>query len=117
MRFVEDDRANLRQNTRIRRVVGLLLDREIGEKQMVIDDDDVALHCPAVHFRDETFIPRAALLANASVGACVDLVPERAGLGQFREFRPVSGLRRFLPRGNCTIVLDLFQTAQHRLAG
>src|ERR1700676_1410711 len=83
---------------------------------MMVDDDDVAFHCPAMHFRDEAFVPRAALLAEASVGACVDLMPERAGLGQLGEFRAVSGLRRLLPGGDGAIVLDFFQSAQYRLA-
>src|ERR1700674_2072797 len=84
---------------------------------MMIDDDDVTLHRPAVHFRDETSIPRAAFLADTGVGTRVDLMPERAGLGEFREFGAVSGLRRLLPRGNGAVVLDLLQAAQYWLAG
>src|ERR1700685_1165865 len=84
---------------------------------MMVDDNNIALHRPAVHFRDEAFVPRAALLDDASVGARVDLMPERAGLGQFRQFGAVSGLRRLLPRGDGAIVLNLLQAAQHGLAG
>ena len=86
VRFVENYRADLGQNPGIRRVFGLLLDGEIGKEQMMIDDDDVALHRPAVHLGDEAFLPRAAFLADASVGAGVELVPERAGLGKRRQF-------------------------------
>src|SRR5580704_13875220 len=84
---------------------------------MVVDDDDVAFHRPAMHFGDETLVPGAAFLTDASVGARVDLMPERAGLGQFGEFGAISGLCRLFPRDDSAIVLDLFQTTQHGLAG
>ncbi len=58
-----------------------------------------------------------ALLAEAGVGARVELVPESAGFGQFGEFGAVAGLRRFLPGGDGAEVLDLFQAAEHGLVG
>ena len=115
--FVEDHRADLGQNAGIGRVLGLLLDGEIGEEQMMIDDDDVALHRLAPHFGDEAFVPGAAFLAEAGVGARVELVPERAGFGQRREFGTVAGLRHLLPGGDGAVVLDLLQSAEHRLVG
>ena len=54
---------------------------------------------------------------SAGVGARVELVPESASLGQFREFGAVAALRRFLPRGDGAVMIDFFQTAEHRLAG
>jgi hypothetical protein len=35
--------------------------------------------------------------------------------GKLRKFRPVTGRSRLLPRGNCAILLNLLQSAQHRL--
>src|ERR1700756_4652844 len=82
---------------------------------MMIDNDDVTLHCPAMHFGDETALPRAAFLAEAGVGACIELVPQRAGFRQRYQFRPVACLRGFLPRCNRAIVLNFVETAEHRL--
>ena len=90
--FVENHGAGLGQNSGIGRVLGLLLDREIGKKQMMVDDDDVALHRLAMHLGDEAAVPGAAFLSQAGVGAGVDLVPERAGLGKRRQFGAVAGI-------------------------
>ena len=57
MGFVKDHNAGFRQNACIRRAFGLLLDREVREKQMVIDDDDVAFHPAPPHLRNEALIP------------------------------------------------------------
>ena len=115
--FVKDDGPGLRQNSGIGRVLGLLLDRKIGKEQVMIDDDDVALHRFAVHFGDEAAVPGAAFLTQAGIGAGVDLVPERAGFGKRRQLGAVSGLRHLLPGGDGAVVLDLFQSAEHGLVG
>ncbi len=83
VRLVEDDRAHLWQNACIGSVFGLLFDGKIGEKQMMIDDDDVTLHCPPVHFRDEAFIKRTLHFwpMQASELASI-LCQSGAGLGQ-----------------------------------
>src|SRR6266550_5253683 len=82
---------------------------------MMIDDDDVALHRPAVHFGDKTSIPRAAFLAETGVGASVELVPERARFRQRCQLRPVARLRVLLPCSNRAIVLNLVEAARHWL--
>src|SRR5204863_9258445 len=74
------------------------------------------LHRLAAHLGDEAFVPRTALLAEAGVGASIQLVPERAGFGQRLQFGAVSSGGVLLPRGNRAILLDLFESAQHRLA-
>src|SRR5258708_6354937 len=84
---------------------------------MVVDDDDVALGGAAPHLSDEAVLPFLAFLAETGIGAGVELVPESARLGQFREFRAIASLRRLLPRGDGAVVLDLFQSAEHRLVG
>ncbi len=117
MGFVENHGARLRQDSGIGRILSLLLDRQVGEKQVMVDDDDVALHRLAVHLGDEAAVPGAALLSQAGIGAGVDLVPERAGLGKRRQFGPVAGIRHFLPGGDGAVVLDLLQSAEHGLVG
>ena len=115
VRLIENHSCGFRQNARVRRPVGLQLDGEIGKKQVMVDDDDVALHRLAAHFGDEAALKLAALLANASVGARVELVPEQAGLGQFRQLGAVAGSSRLLPGGDGAILLDLLHAAQHGL--
>src|SRR5260370_27433669 len=89
--LIENDRRRFRQNPGVGRAVGLQLDGKVREKQMMVDDDDVALHPSPAHLGDEASLPLAALLSAASVCACVQLVPKQAGLGQLRQFGPVSG--------------------------
>ena len=115
--FVENHGPGLGQDSGIGRVLGVLLDRQVGKKQVMVDDDDVALHCLAMHFGDEAAVPGAAFLSQAGIGAGVDLVPERAGFRKRRQFGPVAGVRDFFPGGDGAVVLDLLQTAQHGLVG
>src|SRR5258708_4033058 len=82
---------------------------------MMVDDDDVALRRPAVHFGDEALVPRTALLSQASVRARVQFVPQGARLWQRRQLRPVAARGGLLPRGNRAILLDFVQAAEHRL--
>src|SRR4051812_22207353 len=49
MRFVEDDSQIVRKQCSKR----LIPHRQVGKKQMVIHDDDVALGGPAMHFRNK----------------------------------------------------------------
>src|SRR5438445_112053 len=81
VRLVEDHNSGVGKDSGVGRALGLLLDSEVGEKQMMIDDDDVTLGCAAAHLGDEALVPRTALLSSASVGAGVELVPQGAGLG------------------------------------
>ncbi len=81
----------------------------------MVDDDDVALHRFAAHFRDVATLKLAALLTNAGLGARVEFVPQQAGLRQFRQLGPVARAGRFFPGGDGAILLDLLQAVQHRL--
>src|SRR6202162_4682282 len=112
MRFVKDHRRGFRQNPCVGRTLGLQLDGEVGEEQMMIDDNNVALHSAAAHFSDETPLPLAALPPSASIGARIQFVPKRTGLGKFSKFRAVASRGRFLPRGNRLILLDLLESAE-----
>src|SRR5580692_3602495 len=112
MGLVKDHRRGFRQNPGVGRTLSLQLDGEVGEEQMMIDDNNVALHPAAAHFSDEAPLPLAALLPGASIGACIQFVPKRTGLGKFSKFSAVASRGRFLPRGNRTILLDLLQSAE-----
>ena len=70
-----------------------------------------------VHLGDEAACPTRCISAQAGVGAGIQLVPERAGLGKRRQFGAVAGLRRLLPGRDRAVLFDLFQAAQHRLVG
>ncbi len=83
----------------------------------MIHDDDVALLCSAPHFSDKAPLPLAALLPDASLGARVQLVPEEAGFGEFRQFRPVARRGRLFPCGDGAILFNLVQAAEDRLVG
>ena len=72
VRLVEHDRVILGQNAAGQL---LILQRQIGEEEMVIDDDDVALGRALVHQRDEAALELLALLAGAQIAARVDLGP------------------------------------------
>jgi len=113
--YIENHGGRFRKNARVRRSIRLQLDGEIRKKQVMVDDDDVALHRLAPHFGNEAPLPLAALLPNASVGACVELVPQQAGLGQFRQLGAVPRSSRLLPGSDSAILLDLLQSAQHGL--
>src|ERR1700721_2989110 len=115
MGFVKDHPRGSRQNPGVGRTLSLQLDGEVGEEQMMIDDNNIALHAAAPHFSDEAPLPLAALLASASIGARIQFVPKRTGLGKFSKFRAVASRGRFLPGGNRTILLDLLQSAEDGL--
>src|SRR5579864_2617240 len=57
VRFIEDDNLRIRQDSSVGRTFRLLFDSEVGKKQMMVDDDNVALGCAAAHPGDEAFVP------------------------------------------------------------
>src|SRR4029077_2846929 len=67
--LIENHCRRVGQNPSIRRALRLQLDREIGEEEMMVDDDNVALHASTAHFSDEAALPLAALLSSARVCA------------------------------------------------
>ena len=111
--LVKNYQAGLRQNTGIGRVIGLLLDRQVREKKVMIHDHDVAFRRLAPHRGDEAAVKLAALLPATTVGTGVQLVPERARLRHGRQFGAVPGRRKFFPAQDFGEMIDLFQSAQH----
>ena len=71
--FVEDDGAVFGNDARVLFVPH----REIGEEEVMVDDDDVALMRLAMHLGDEATLELLALLAGAGLAAGVDFGPRR----------------------------------------
>lgn len=117
VRLVKDDRPDLGENAGIGCVLGLLFNGQVSKEKVMVHDNDVALHRPAVHLGNEALLPRAAFLAQAGVRAGIQLVPKGTGFGQGGELRAVSSLRGLLPRCDGAVVLDFVQAAQDRLIG
>ena len=113
MGFVEDDGTGGGKDAGIGCVTGLQLDVEVGEKEVVVDDDDFGLERLASHAGDEAVFPIRAGLAETGVGAGVELVPEQGVFGDAGEFGAVAGGGRGLPCGDVVELLDFFQARQH----
>ena len=112
MGLVEDDDSGLGEDAGVRGVGGLLLDGEVGEEEVVVDDDDVGFEGLAAHGGDEAGLEVGAGLAEAGLGAGVELGPEDGGLGEGVDLGAVAGLSGFLPCGDVVILLDLFETGE-----
>src|SRR5437763_15578608 len=67
MRLIEDDGCEFRQDTH--RIGVFKLDPEVGEKQMMVHDDDVALQHPAPHLGNEAAVPLRTFLYGPALRA------------------------------------------------
>ena len=94
------------------RFAGLQLDAEVGEEEVVIDDDELGLERLAAHAGDEAALPVGAGLAEAGFAAGVQLGPERGGLGQCVDLGAVAGFGGLLPRGDRVELVDLFEAGE-----
>ena len=63
------------------------LHREVGEEEVVVDDDDVARGGLLVHAGDEAALELRALLAGAEFAAGIELGPGGAVFGELCGFR------------------------------
>src|SRR5437588_446898 len=84
---------------------------------MVIDNNDVAFHCTAVHFSNEAAIELAAFLPQTLVRAGIQAWPQRARFRQRRHLGSISRLGASFPLCNGAVLLDFFQATEHRLSG
>ena len=69
----------------------------------------------AAHLGDEAAAIIGACRAEAGFGARVQLVPERAGLGDAGDFGAVAGFGSLLPLGDLVVLVDLLQAGQDGL--
>ena len=110
--FVEDHRGVFGDDA----AEVVVLYRQVGEEQMVIDDDDVAFVRAPVHFGEEAALELLALLAGAEIAASVHLLPGGAGFGQRLDLGAIAGGGGLLPFADDLKVGDFFQAVQNRLA-
>ena len=89
VRFVEDHRVRRAEQV----AEAVFLEREVGEQQMVIDDDDVGLDRLAARFDHVALAEVGAARAEAVVARRGDLRPQRMGVTQVRHFGEVAGAR------------------------
>ena len=77
MRFVEHDGGIFGKDA----AEVVLLEREVGEKQMVIHDDQVGVFGALMHRGDEALIELGTFLAGAGVAARVEAHPKVGVVG------------------------------------
>ena len=97
--LVEDDGGGFGEDAGVGGAGGLLLDGEVGEEEVVVDDDDVGLEGLAAHRGDEAGLPVGAGLAEADFAAGVELGPERGGSRAGRRSRRGRRFRWCAPTG------------------
>ncbi len=112
MRLVENHRGIFGQD----RAEIVLANGEIGEKQVVIHDDEVGFLRALVHGGDETLLKFGALLAAAEVAARVDAVPEFRVVGKKRELAAIAGFGQLAPVANLREPVDFVHAFQDGLA-
>ena len=111
VRFIENHRPIFGNDA----AVFLFLHRQIGEEQMVVDDDQVALHRAHVHLRDEAAVELSALRSGAGLAARIELRPGRAPFRQVLDRGPIAAVGAFFPLAQDGKVGDLLQALQDRL--
>ena len=75
MGFIENHGAKIGENAGVWRTLSGELDGQIGKEEMMVDDDNVALHGSPVHFGDEAAVPFTAFLVNALFSAGIQPRP------------------------------------------
>ena len=75
----------------------IALHGQVGEEQVMIDDDDVAFERLLMHLGDEAALELRALLAGAAIAARIDFGPRGARFGQSFDFSAVAGFGGFSP--------------------
>src|SRR5438874_8097959 len=80
VRLIEDDNSTVGEDAGIGRVLSFQFDGKVGEEEMMIDDDNVALGGAAAHLSNEAALVLFAFLSETGIGARVQFVPKRARL-------------------------------------
>ena len=86
MRLVDDERLRSRQDL----AEPFLLERQVGEQQVVVDDDQVRRLRALARLHDEAFGPERALVAQAVLGRTRHHRQQRRILGQRFELGEVA---------------------------
>ncbi|MNI36568.1 hypothetical protein D3C73_906230 [compost metagenome] len=93
----------------------LLLQREIGEQQMVVDHDQVGGLRTLAGTHDEAVIPEGALVAQAVVDGGGDDRQQRRVIGQAIEFSDIARIRAPRPGQDALELCRLFRAGKTRL--
>ena len=109
--FVEDDGAVFGNDARVLFVPH----REIGEEEVMVDDDDVALMRLAMHLGDEATLELLALLAGAGLAAGVDFGPRRRAFGKRMDLGAVASYGILLPIGDDLEVVEFLESGEDGL--
>jgi hypothetical protein len=117
VRFVEHHRVIFGQDAAFGiTILQHLLQRQIGEEQVMVDDHDVAGLGALVHQGEEAALVLLALLAGAKIAAGVDLGPGSALFRQLLDLRAVADFGGLLPGLDHLEIGDFLQAGQHCLA-
>src|SRR5262249_2056550 len=112
VRLVEYGGVIFRQDPACELVV---LQRQIGKEEVMVDDDDVALLRPLVHEGEEAALELLALLPAAQIAPRVQLRPSRALLRQRLDFGAVAEFGGLFPFANDLEVGGFLEAGQDRL--
>src|SRR5581483_1937288 len=84
---------------------------EVGKKQVVVDDDDIAFGCALVHQSQEAPLKLLAFLTRAEIGAGIEFTPCGARFRKRSNFGAVAEFRGFFPFPDYLEVRYLFEAA------
>ena len=90
---------------------------QVGEKQVVVDDDQVRVFGALVHGGQETLLKFGALLAGAGVAPRIHARPQLGVVRQKGKFRAVAGFRQAGPVLDLPESVHFLHAAQNRLVG
>jgi len=95
----------------------ILFQGQVGEKEVMVDDNQVRVFGALVHGGQETLLKFGALLAGAGVAARVNARPQFGVVRQKGEFRAVAGFREARPVLDLPESVHFLHAAQDRLVG
>ncbi|MEZ5362510.1 MAG: hypothetical protein R2748_09310 [Bryobacterales bacterium] len=107
--LVEDDGGLLVRDDRAEVV---LAQGEVGEEEVVIDDDDVRFGGLLVHLGDEAAVELRTLRSGTHLAAGVELVPGGGVGAQLDELGAVASLGFGLPLLDAAELFDLFEACE-----
>ncbi len=108
MRLVENERVRAGQDL----AEALLLDRQVGEQQVVVDHHQIGLLRRAPRLDDEAFAERGAVGAEAVLGGRGHARPQRRILRHLGQFGAIAGRRARRPDVDRLQLGDLFAAGE-----
>src|SRR5262249_17135193 len=112
MSLIENDGVIFGQDAAF---IVFVLQRQIGEEEVMVHNDDVAFERALMHGGDEAALEIRTLLPGAEIAAGIDLSPGGPGFGQRFDVGAISEFRGFFPSADDLEIGQLFQAREHRL--